>query len=235
MQKNKSKLANLKMLQFMANKLDELVAEVVFIGGSTTALFITDDNVPDVRFTVDVDCIVDVASLKQYHDLEKLLIEKGFKQSIMESVICRWFYEGAVLDIMPTDEKILGFGNPWYKLATKHRTQYELEDKTIINVITAPYFLATKLAAFHDRGKNDYFSSHDFEDIITVIDGRVELTAEIKNSDPSIRKFINKEFDRILADNHFHDALPGHLTYYGDQINDRAKIIVNRIKSMIGE
>ena len=68
MQSNKSiTLANLRMLEFVATKLGEIRNDVVFLGGCTTGLFITDPVFPDVRHTLDVDCIVDVISLNQYH------------------------------------------------------------------------------------------------------------------------------------------------------------------------
>ena len=85
-----AKLANIRMLEFVAAKLGELRNEVVFLGGCTTALFIDDPNIPDVRYTFDVDCVVDVISLSQYHKLEKKLKDLGFKQSASE--------EGAMLE-----------------------------------------------------------------------------------------------------------------------------------------
>ena len=70
------KLANLRMLQFIATKLGDICHEFVFLGGCTTALFITDSASPDVRYTLDVDCIVDVLSLNQYHKNESSFIKK---------------------------------------------------------------------------------------------------------------------------------------------------------------
>src|SRR5471030_1453607 len=97
------RLANIRMLQFVAEKLNVLCDEVVFLGGCTTGIFITDPEFPDVRYTLDVDCIVDVISLNQYHRLEKKLRVQGFKKSLSEDVICRWFYDDVILDVMPTD------------------------------------------------------------------------------------------------------------------------------------
>src|SRR5579862_7397230 len=141
-------LANLRMLEFVATKLGEIRDDVVFLGGCTTGLFITDPEFPDVRYTLDVDCIVDVISLNQYHQLEKKLTKQGFKRSLTESVICRWFYDDVILDVMPTDEKILGFSNRWYKNAIEYAVNYNLLYDLQIKIITAPYFLATKLEAF---------------------------------------------------------------------------------------
>lgn len=55
------------LLEFAARKLDDLVNEFVFLGGCATSLFITDPASPDVRSTMDVDCIVDVMSLRGYY------------------------------------------------------------------------------------------------------------------------------------------------------------------------
>src|SRR5579862_2435199 len=155
------RLANIKMLQFIATKLGDLRDEVVFLGGCTTALFINDPESPDVRYTFDVDCIVDVISLNEYHRMEKKLKHLGFKQSIAEEVICRWYFDDVILDVMPTDEKILGFSNRWYKEAIQNAHIYSLKEGITIKVVTAPYFLATKLEAFKTRGNMDFYASRD--------------------------------------------------------------------------
>ena len=80
---------------------------------------------------------------------------------------------------MPTDETILGWGNFWYKEAIQHSVDHKIAEDLIIKSVTAPYFLATKIEAFKSRGNNDFLGSHDFEDIITVIAGCVEIAEEI--------------------------------------------------------
>ena len=71
--------------------------------------------------------------------------------------------------------KSLGFSNVWYKPALDSAVVHELEADLRIRAVTAVYFCATKLEAFAGRGKNDYQSSHDLEDLVAVMDGRVEL------------------------------------------------------------
>lgn len=61
------------MLEIVARKLGNLNDEIVYLGGCTTALFITDPLSLDVRSTLDVDCIIDVISLVQYQKFEKQL------------------------------------------------------------------------------------------------------------------------------------------------------------------
>jgi hypothetical protein len=55
---NNVKLANLRMLEFVASKLGDIRNDVVFLGGCTTGLFLSDPHVPDVRYTLDVDALL---------------------------------------------------------------------------------------------------------------------------------------------------------------------------------
>ncbi len=181
---------------------------------------------------MDVDCIVDVISLKQYNQISKRLREKGFKQSMEDSVICRWRIDGIILDVMPTDEKILGFGNPWYQDAIKYSKKVKLDSGKYIQIITAPYFLATKLEAFKTRGKMDYIFSHDFEDIISVIDGRAEIAEEVFSSPVGLRDYLRQNFSEILLKRQFRDALPGHLNY-SLVSSQRVDIVLDRINQII--
>jgi len=229
---NNVKLANLRMLEFLATKLGDIRNEVVFLGGCTTGLFISDPLVPDVRYTLDVDCIVDVISRNQYYQLEKKLNKQGFKKSIMEDVICRWFYDDVILDVMPTDETILGFGNRWYKQAITFSSRYRVTDSLEIRVVTAPYFLATKFEAFKTRGKMDFYASHDFEDIVSVLDGRIEIVEEIKNSDSTLQEYLINSLQEIMISPSFKGAIPGHFAQYGSLANDRIELLEQKLTSI---
>jgi hypothetical protein len=112
---------------------------------------------------------------------------------------------------MPLDEKILGFSNRWYKPAMDSAEGRELEPELHIRVVTAVYFCATKLQAFAGRGKADYLSSHDLEDLIAVIDGRTELVQEIQSAPNDVRAYIAFEMKQLLGTSAFMDALPGYL------------------------
>lgn len=135
--------ANLNMLEFIARKLGKLNDDVTFLGGYTTALFITDPLSLDIRPTKDVDCIVDITSRLKYYQFAEKLEAQGFKKRIDKSVLCRWYYDDAILDIMPTDEKILTFGNRWYKEAIATPITHQLTNDLFIRTVTAPYLLAT--------------------------------------------------------------------------------------------
>lgn len=78
---------------------------------------------------------------------------------------CRWVKGETVLDMMPLDEKVLGFTNKWYQPAIEAAEEREILPAVVIRVISSPYFCATKFEAFEGRGAGDYLASHDLEDI----------------------------------------------------------------------
>jgi hypothetical protein len=220
------------MLEIVARKLGKLNEEVVYLGGCATALFINDPLSLDVRPTLDVDCIIDVISLGQYQKFESALSKIGFKKSMEDDVICRWRFDDMILDVMPTNEKILGFGNRWYKEALEHAVIHQLSDDLAIKSVTAPYFLATKIEAFRARGNNDLLVSHDFEDMITVIAGRVEIAEEVALVGDDLRLHLKLTFEEIVRNDQFEQVLPGHVSD-GPVTMQRVQTVKQRIKKII--
>ena len=181
-------------------------------GGCVTGLLLTDLASPPVRPTTDVDVMAEIVSRVDYYQLAEQLRTMGFREHMADGApICRWMVDGMELDIMPTSPDILGFSNRWYPEAMQHAMPYRLDETLTIRVITAPYFLATKLEAFYGRGNGDYLFSHDLEDFITVIDGRPELLAEVAASPNTLRDYLANEVRQLLAAPVFLDALPGYL------------------------
>lgn len=224
--------SNLAMLEIVARKLEKLNEETVYLGGCATALFINDPLSLDVRPTLDVDCIIDVLSLREYHQLERKLNQVGFKKSMEDDVVCRWHYDDMILDIMPTNEKILGFGNPWYKEALEHAVTHQIAHNLNIKSVTAPYFLATKIEAFKTRGNNDLLMSHDFEDIITVIAGRIEIAEEVALVSNKLKTHLKSNFKKIVSNDQFEQVLPGHVSD-GPVTLQRVQVVKERIKKII--
>jgi hypothetical protein len=226
---------HIEMIKQVAERLGPLRPKVVFLGGSATGFHITDKAEPEIRATKDVDIIVEVASRVDFHQLEKTLRELGFIQKMQkDDPICRWYINDVIVDVMPTDENILGFSNRWYLPAIKNSATIELEPNLEIQIATAPYFLGTKIDAFFGRGKGDYLASHDMEDIINLINGRVEILEDIRNSDPDLKDFIIKSLQVFWEDEFFLEALPGHLL--PDQASQgRRSIILERIKKIVAQ
>jgi hypothetical protein len=201
---------NLEQLLAAAVKLKPLLDQIAFVGGCVTGLLLTDPAAAPVRPTLDVDAIVAIGSYAEFILLENRLRELGFRQPHTEGApVCRWMSGDLILDLMPTDSSILGFSNRWYGPALENAQRAKIGDYEI-RVITAPYFLATKLEAFHGRGKND-FSSHDLEDIVTVADGRPELVDEVHLAPADLQKYLSDEVKDLLSNRDFLESLPGHL------------------------
>lgn len=89
--------------------------------------------------------------------------------------------------------------------------QITLEDGTMISILPSPYFLGTKLEAFKDRGHNDFYVSHDFEDIIYLIDNRTTIVEEILNANEDIREYIRKELTIIKNHKQAEEILAMHI------------------------
>ena len=109
---------NLELLISVARLLRPLLDDLVFVGGCTTALLITDPDAAEVRSTYDVDAIAEITSYAEYAAFSERLRQLGFAEDQSEGApICRWALAICVCDVMPTDERILGFSNRWYKAA----------------------------------------------------------------------------------------------------------------------
>jgi predicted nucleotidyltransferase len=202
---------NLHRLIAAAAKLAPLLDQIAFVGGCITGLLLTDPAAAPIRPTLDVDAIVAVASYAEFTLLENRLRELGFRQPNIEGTpIRRWQNGDLILDLMPTDASILGFANRWYDPALENAQRTRIGEHEV-RLITAPYFVATKLEAFHGRGHDDFRMSHDLEDIVTVIDGRAEIVAEVPLAAPDLRKYLSEEFGTLLSNHDFREALPGLL------------------------
>lgn len=201
---------NIEILAKVADVLGELRERMTFVGGCATGLLITDPGASPVRATQDVDAVVAVVSLSDYHQLGAALRAKGFAQPLEEGAPAfRWTMAGLKLDVMPSDPAILGFSNRWYEHAMRQAFKARLSADVEIRVADAPSFIATKLEAFRDRGAGDYLSSHDLEDVLSIVDGRPELVDEVRAADPELRGFVGATFAGLLADTGFLNALPG--------------------------
>lgn len=230
---HKERNPNIQILEMAVAYLGSLADDMVFLGGCATGLLLTDIAAPPIRVTQDVDVITEVASLADYHRLSGQLRKRGFKEDqSSDAPICRWVAAGVVLDVMPTRPEILGFGNEWYQPALDAAVGVELPSGKRIRMVTAPYFLATKLAAFIGRGMGDYVTSHDIEDIVAVLDGRPEIVNEVRQVNETLRKHLMARFAALLRDKNFVAALHGHLP--GDTASQaRAPLVMERITGIV--
>lgn len=193
---------NLEILLTAVERLGSLADELVFLGGCATGLLLTDPAAPQVRVTRDVDVIAEVTSLVDYHHLSERLRQRGFVEDQSERApVCRWISGNLILDVMPTNPEILGFGNRWFEPALKSAATIELPSGKCIRMVSTPFFLATKLEAFDGRGRGDFVLSSDVESCIwgtlppsSPYDGRCESQAN------RLLARFNSELPSLVAD-----------------------------------
>ena len=94
-------------------------------------------------------------------------------------------------------------------------------------MITAPYFLGTKMEAFRGRGQMDFLASHDLEDFIAVIDGRSTILKEVADSPGDVREYLTEAATSLLSESRFLDAVPGFVLDYG-----RVPLILERLNQL---
>lgn len=204
---------NMALLVAIAQAMGLVCDQLVFVGGCATGLLVDDAGLMDVRPTEDVDAIVEVASLAGYHRLTDQLMQRGFKQTMADNTPpFRWYWNRMQLDLVPLDEKVLGFANPWYRVGFEAALVAEVAQGLKLRHLSAPYFLATKFEAFKDRGQNDVYLSHDLEDILTVIEGRSKVASEVNAASADVRWHVGRSVAALLDMPAFHNALPGLLS-----------------------
>lgn len=113
-------------------------------------------------------------------------------------------------------------------IASLISSRARVTDTISVKIISAPYFLATKLEAFKYRGKQDLLLSHDLEDIVSLIDGRPEIVNDIASVSDDLKQYLAFEFSLLMNNFQFIQALPGHLND-SNQSDGRLKIVKSRI------
>ena len=223
---------NIAQLAAAAAQLEPLLNKIAFVGGCVTGLLVTDPAAAPVRPTLDVDVIVEASSYVEFTVLEQTLRHLGFHESRTEGApVCRWVSGDLILDFMPTDPLILGFSNRWYRGALEN-SEITTVGEFKIRIVSAPYFIATKIEAFHGRGKNDFQMSHDLEDIVTVVDGRAEITNEVRIASAELQKYLSDQFRSLLSNRDFVEAIQTHLLPDAAS-QQRLGLVISRMQQLV--
>ncbi len=213
------------MLRQVATELKPVLPDIVFVGGAITSLFLDEIDESDVRRTDDVDIIVEVVTYASFARFEESLRSLGFRHSSEHGApICRWNIKGIKVDIMPTRGAILGFRNRWYPMAFDTAVTRRLDTDIELRHASAPCFLATKIDAFDDRGAGDFYTSHDIEDIVSVINGRSSVVNDCRTSPSDVCAYLADRFADFARNATFRDALSAHLR--PDEVSQSRKATV---------
>ncbi len=203
---------NLEVIRRISLALVEMNERVIFVGGATIGLYINDPAAEDVRATKDVDITVEIASLGELESIREELVQKGFTQSPEDNVICRFRFDNIKVDVMGTKEVGWAPANPWFSQGFAHRETVQIGNQ-MIQLLPLPYFIASKFAAHIERGGNDPRTSHDFEDIVYVIDNRTDIVAQIDKAPIDVKHYLMEQLKIILNHNAMQEAILGNLAY----------------------
>lgn len=205
---------NLLRIERVAKGLGSLCEDMVFVGGSIAFVYTTDPAVSDIRPTLDVDIVTEVTSYKNYEELETELRKKGFVNDFESGIICRWIYKSEKVDIMPCDEKILGFSNKWYISGFQNKIPYSITPDIKIQIFPVCYYLACKIEALNSRGGNDWRTSHDFEDIIYILNYDTEILEEYKKeNNEDLKNYLSSWAISVLKRPNYREEIESMLPY----------------------
>lgn len=204
----------------------------VFIGGGLVPLLLTDPAAAPARPTKDVDVVFSVSTLGEYSYIRQDLLNAGFQDDItLDKPACALFFGDWRVDFLCSSPGIIDAGNPWFTAVMEDPVQEKLDDVMIWRAST-PSWIATKLEAWFSRGRlasgaPDYYHQ-DIEDIIAVVDGRVECVEEIAEGTEAVGVFLRQTFGMLVSNPDFQSALPGHTGGHA-----RAEIVLRRLREVL--
>ncbi len=222
---------NILMLQTVADGLEELKDEMVFVGGAVAELYANNPAASEIRPTIDVDCVIEISSRLHFAKLEERLRNKKFKNDSSKGApICRWIYKDIKVDIMPTDSNVLGFSNRWYEEGIKIKVSKTLPNGTEIFVFPPEYYLATKIEAHKGRGGNDLRQSHDFEDVIFILNNCPDILVYISSSNLNVKMYLKEECQNFLENPDITEGIETALPYgSGEESIDILGMLIREI------
>jgi predicted nucleotidyltransferase len=217
------------LVERLCTHIEPLLDQIVLVGGCAVGFLMTDAAQLLIRATDDVDLATEITTLPEYYKFTDQLKAFGFSEDIETGMTCRWRKAELCLDVIPLNEKVLGFSNTWYPQAFKTATAIKLPNGCILKHIDAPTFIATKIESFLSRGGDD-FAHHDIEDIINVINGRIELIDEFAKADQELKEFLSDKLGAFMEISAFTDLIPGHIR----PNESRAEIVFERLRKITG-
>ncbi|HEY9005269.1 nucleotidyl transferase AbiEii/AbiGii toxin family protein [Ohtaekwangia sp.] len=226
-----NKTINIEVVKKIAIALKHLRQKVAFVGGAMISVYADDPAADEVRPTMDIDLSLTLEGYAAWAKLQDELTTLGFSPDQSSHVICRFKYEDVTVDIMPDDENVIGFSNPWYKPGLQKIQPHAIANDLDVNILPLAYFLATKFSAFNGRGKGNYITSHDFEDIVYLTDNAISLVKQISESEADVREYLKKEYQTIWKNSNRREIISCHLQPLIRSA--RLKVIEEKIKQII--
>jgi predicted nucleotidyltransferase len=222
---------NIAVVAEVAQALKELKTQMVFIGGAVVSLYADDPVADEIRPTADIDMTIHLMNFSNWAKMQERLTELGFYPDPFGHAICSYKYNDIPVDIMPAEDGPLGPSNKWYKIGFENLWKVKAKEEEI-QILSAPAYLSTKFEAFNSRG-GDYRTSHDFEDIIYVLDNRLTIVHEVENAHITIKEFLKSEMKKILRNRFLEEILNSHI--HPLMQDERTPIILKKLYQITNE
>ncbi|MGC9338004.1 MAG: hypothetical protein ACP5EQ_07970 [Candidatus Cloacimonadia bacterium] len=222
----KNKYVNLKAVETVASVLNELNEEILYVGGAVLSLYATDEGADQPRPTTDIDISVQVSTYSQMDQLRIRLATKNIFPALTEKVLYRYKYKNILIDFIPYEETPLGPTNRWLKPGFSKAIPFKL-GSNVIRILPVSLFLASKWEAYKSRG-SDPRMSHDFEDIIYVIENNKELVEDVRNAGADVHDFLKNMSKEILTHPSRDEIIECHLNPI--IMEDQKNIIINKLE-----
>lgn len=108
--------------------------------------------------------------------------------------------------------------------------QKTLPDGTDVFVFSPEYYLAAKFEAHNARGGNDLRQSHDFEDIIYILDNCSDILNNISASEQSVKMYLKQECQKLLENPNITEGIETALPYgSGEESSDILGMLIRDI------
>ncbi len=225
----KNQTINLKVVEKVALALGELNDVVIYVGGAVVSLYVTDEGAEQPRPTKDIDISVQVSSYRQMDQLREKLANKKIYPAPTEKIMYRYSLEDILIDFIPYEETPLGPTNRWLKPGFKKASSIKVGDAEI-KILPVSLFLATKWEAFKNRG-GDPRMSHDFEDIIYVIDNNLSLVDDVFKAEKEVRTFLKQMSNEILTHPSAYEIIECHINPY--TAIERRKLVISKLEQIV--
>jgi predicted nucleotidyltransferase len=222
---------NIAVVAEVAKALQDLKHNMVFVGGAVVSLYTDDPAADDIRPTQDVDMAIHIVNLNHWKQVQEKLGALGFHPDPFGHAICSYKYKDIPVDIMAAEDGPFGPSNRWYKTGFENLWTVHAKEQEI-KILSAPCYLATKLEAFNNRG-SDYRTSHDIEDVIYVLDNRIQIVEEIAKDDSRISVFIKEQLQGIIRKGILQEVLIAHI--HPIMLEERMPIVEEKIAQILNQ
>jgi len=86
------------------------------------------------------------------------------------------------------------------------------------------------MIAFKNRGQGDFRASHDFEDIVALLNGREELVEEIMQAKSDVYTAMKSFWSPFITRGRLEVYIQEHLDAYEDEA--RTSVVMTRLRKM---